>query len=224
MVKVYYANELYHHGILGQKWGVRRYQNPDGSLTDAGRNRYLKNTKKRAEIQDAANSLQKEMDKWTYGVIQNGKTYSYDDDSIKDVNWNKYKTQTLKELSKTKTGTCWDFVNYEYDKLKKMGANPKAYMMVLQKSDKKDDIVTHTFVTYNDGTDEYWMESAWWPKRGNHKINSIDHVINEFTNTYGKNKSYTLWEYDPSGMDGLSNTDYFDGTQQKIVRNKTKKD
>ena len=34
--------ELYlaHHGILGQKWGIRRYQNPDGSLTAAGKLRY----------------------------------------------------------------------------------------------------------------------------------------------------------------------------------------
>lgn len=35
-----YSNELYHHGIKGQKWGVRRYQNYDGSYTRAGMKRY----------------------------------------------------------------------------------------------------------------------------------------------------------------------------------------
>lgn len=34
------VNELYHFGVKGQKWGVRRYQNRDGSLTPAGLKRY----------------------------------------------------------------------------------------------------------------------------------------------------------------------------------------
>lgn len=33
-------SDLRHHGIKGQKWGVRRFQNADGSLTSAGRKRY----------------------------------------------------------------------------------------------------------------------------------------------------------------------------------------
>jgi hypothetical protein len=36
--------ELYHHGIKGMKWGVRRFQNEDGTLTDEGRKRLRKNS------------------------------------------------------------------------------------------------------------------------------------------------------------------------------------
>lgn len=49
------SDEIYHHGIIGQKWGVRRYQNPDGSLTPAGEARYLGNKKAERNV----NSLQK---------------------------------------------------------------------------------------------------------------------------------------------------------------------
>lgn len=41
-------DELYHHGIKGQKWGIRRFQNEDGSLTEAGKKRYLNNIAGRA--------------------------------------------------------------------------------------------------------------------------------------------------------------------------------
>lgn len=44
------TEELYHHGVQGQRWGIRRYQNPDGSLTPAGRRRAQKLASKYAEI------------------------------------------------------------------------------------------------------------------------------------------------------------------------------
>lgn len=45
--EVVFTDELYHHGIKGQKWGIRKYQNADGSLTAAGKARYnLKEAKR----------------------------------------------------------------------------------------------------------------------------------------------------------------------------------
>ena len=38
-------SQLYHHGILGMKWGVRRFQNKDGSLTSAGKRHLEQNSK-----------------------------------------------------------------------------------------------------------------------------------------------------------------------------------
>ena len=38
--------ELYHWGLKGMKWGVRRYQNKDGTLTDAGKKRYYREADK----------------------------------------------------------------------------------------------------------------------------------------------------------------------------------
>lgn len=42
------TNNLYHHGIPGMRWGIRRYQNKDGTLTSAGRRRMSKDDKERA--------------------------------------------------------------------------------------------------------------------------------------------------------------------------------
>lgn len=50
-----YTNELQHWGIKGQKWGVRRFQNANGSLTPAGRKRYSETSAgghKRIESED----------------------------------------------------------------------------------------------------------------------------------------------------------------------------
>jgi len=52
------SDYLMHHGILGQKWGVRRYQNADGTLTAAGKKRY--GTVENYEKAKAAASAKKE--------------------------------------------------------------------------------------------------------------------------------------------------------------------
>ena len=55
---IYGYNELYHHGILGQKWGVRRYQNEDGTYTEAGLKRRDKQIRRISTMYDYSN-------KWT---------------------------------------------------------------------------------------------------------------------------------------------------------------
>jgi hypothetical protein len=56
--------ELYHHGILGMHWGIRRYQNKDGSLTSAGKKRYLSTSLSSAIARHKNEKIRKSFDKW----------------------------------------------------------------------------------------------------------------------------------------------------------------
>lgn len=69
--------ELTHHGILGQKWGVRRYQNQDGSLTAAGKKRLEQKDAKWARknydkiTSKARKDVSKELDRYATDLLSN---------------------------------------------------------------------------------------------------------------------------------------------------------
>ena len=57
-------NELYHWGVKGMKWGVRRYQNSDGTLTQAGQRRYERDQRENSGKKKGNKVGQADPNKW----------------------------------------------------------------------------------------------------------------------------------------------------------------
>lgn len=91
------TNELYHWGIKGMKWGVRRYQNKDGTLTDKGLKRYARDAREKeySKYDDETGQYYKQSKK-------NGRT-DLDPDAIRYVTEDMQRTKKLADASSQMT-------------------------------------------------------------------------------------------------------------------------
>lgn len=147
--------ELYHYGIKGQKWGVRRYQNDDGSLTPSGKKRYSDdsqiNSIKRNETPKKG-LIQKRKDKLTEHYISKG----YKPNAAKAMAEQRMKTEAVLAVVGTIAVTAvavkvarrigQDYVDQTFKSgkvIQNIGANPNAnfkdtpFFAAVNRADKK---------------------------------------------------------------------------------------
>ena len=143
---IYYLNGhddsdyLEHHGILGMKWGVRRYQNTDGSLTPEGRERYYgsKESRKLANNLTNVQSYTLDVGSPLTGGTNKTKVYGYHEDYGKNSNLVRrtMRSPQMKAVAAS-VRTQWKAVEKhraEMDKIEKQVCNKNTVMELARKA------------------------------------------------------------------------------------------
>lgn len=119
-----YTTELWHHGIMGMKWGIRRYQNPDGSLTTAGKIRYGNKNRLEASVNKKAAKLQRKYNDLTGKSIRQNNAAK--DKTEEEARKKDSKSKSISEMSSEELQAAINRINLEKTYLQAMeSVNPR---------------------------------------------------------------------------------------------------
>lgn len=119
-----YTTELWHHGVMGMKWGIRRYQNPDGSLTTAGKIRYGNKNRLEASVNKKAAKLQRKYNDLTGKSIRQNNAAK--DKTEEEARKKDSKSKSISEMSSEELQAAINRINLEKTYLQAMeSVNPR---------------------------------------------------------------------------------------------------
>ena len=130
-----HTDELYHHGVKGQRWGIRRYQNPDGSLTPAGKKR----EQERLEVEERWESIKRgeaaekeyqEKRSKSYADLQR-RYQKFEDEYYKSDKYKKY-------LKSEDFNPAWDHAMAKWESMYKRWEKDNTKLKILGEKKMKD--------------------------------------------------------------------------------------
>ncbi len=150
-----YPNELMHYGVLGMKWGVRRYQNADGTLTEAGKKHYSSSSE--------------------FKTPEELQTYL-----SKNVRYSDFSgLKSPDDVIKSGKGDCHSQSMFEMKELSKQGYKPKASFFIEYDPKTNQGGQTHTFVYFQKSGKTYWLENAWTSQKGLHEYKNVSEMFKD---------------------------------------------
>lgn len=200
-----YTDSLAHHGIVGQKWGIRRYQNPDGSLTPEGKLRYRNTFKDDSVLSSAKNQkLSSKKIKKAMQIRNNYVKHLGEELGIKNGKAIKKKELNAKDADvNIKTGSKLTHISTADSKqLNSELSDRPMYVSFLPSDVKSYKGFYGTALRHNSGNDVY--ENTVTTKR-EIKVPSHEKQVQMFTKFFMENPDVvadglatTYWAYDPN--------------------------
>lgn len=188
---------LYHHGVKGQKWGVRRYQNDDGTLTDAGKKRYsVQYTERtRAKHDERVNKL-----------ISEARSADYSTDKARY----KMAKRFAKELNNEDWSRAESYINNNEKRTWAKDYSDKAKKLLTSKPN------SNRVDKYIDMAEGYAVDSLVYKEAMEASVGRMNALINE-ANSLGLRISYSETRRSAGG-DGVTYTYSTSGTKFKAVK------